>query len=90
MILIVMGFFLPIVKEWYDEFIAPTTGLMITSGDVPDVVIAAMTFVPWELWGVTLIAMLIWIVSPEEPQMPSYPSFRTPRQTKQKKQPPVF
>lgn len=88
-ILIVMGFLFPIVKDWYDVFTAPVTGLMITSGDVPEVVIAAMTFLPWLLPITTVLTLLIWIVTPDEPQMPSYPSLRLPRQTK-KKQPPLI
>jgi hypothetical protein len=84
----IMLFISPILKDWYDVYTTPATGVAV--GVVDDTVLAIMTFVPWYLPLVFALGILLYLVRPEPPPTPSYPTFRIPQQPKQKKKPPMM
>lgn len=89
LVLMVMFFLFPIIKDWYDIYSAPTTGILI--GNVDDTTLAIMTFIPWYIPIIVAIAVLLFILIPKEPENPQYPRFPVIRQPKQpKKRPPII
>jgi hypothetical protein len=68
MILIGMIIGLPVLKMIMDIFTDPATGILITSGVVPDYLIALFTALPWLGWPAGIIWIIFILVKKEEPK----------------------
>jgi hypothetical protein len=68
LILIGMVIGLPILKMIMDIFTDPTTGILVTSGVVPDYLIVLFTALPWLGWPAGIIWIFYICVKKDEPK----------------------
>lgn len=74
---IVIALIFPVIKDYYDTFTAPLTGLLITSAD--DWTLAIMTGIPW-LVPIIIAGLSIWyLIKPEPPKLPGVSDIKFPR-----------
>jgi hypothetical protein len=74
---IVIALIFPVIKDYYDTFTAPITGLLITGAD--DWTLAIMTGIPWLVPLIVFVMSIIYILKPEEPKIPQIGKINFPR-----------
>jgi hypothetical protein len=65
--------FYPFLKEFFDVFTDPVTGVMVTSGYCSPEVIAIAGFFPWGAPLVAFVISIMTIVRPEEEKIKGRP-----------------
>ena len=67
---VLIALFFPMVKDFYDTFTAPITGLLVTAG-VDDWTLAIITAIPWAIPFILFVLTIYYLSKKDEPEISS-------------------